>query len=201
MSIIWWCFRQILSVVFIAVLSVTVTLWLIGGYIHQVLPEWKPLQELPWSWVERSWDVLLGPEASTSLPAMGSSTISTPEGSVSSTTPALLLTSDHDNKSSENAYYVWREGEALAQAQSVDSLLLSMEQVEAQRNQLTSKEKMDIFSILISKIPQLEVEAMWAKIVDGVTELEAQQIQETLKKYLNEQEYQMIEELIRKYQG
>jgi hypothetical protein len=209
MSIIRWCFHQLFYTLFITIISVTATLWVVGGYVHQVLPEWKPPQAIPLEWIQKSWDLLLGQNAITahtegmvpSETAFANEVEIEPEPE--SEHPAPLLTSDPQQDSSSNeVYYVWKGNEtSTALAESVGREMLTMDQVESQKGKMTSKEKMDLFSLIISKVPQTEVEAMWAMIDDGVTEIEAEKIQNTLKQYLNDKEYEIIEKLILKYQG
>ncbi|MFD0698516.1 hypothetical protein ACFQZT_31050 [Paenibacillus sp. GCM10027628] len=85
-----------------------------------------------------------------------------------------------------------------ADAQKKD-LVLSTEDFAKKKEALSSDDKMKIFSLVVAKLPQNEVQHLSAILEDGITTEEVKEVDQTLKKYLNEQEYKQLMDIISKY--
>ncbi|MEW9699593.1 hypothetical protein [Paenibacillus sp. SI8] len=78
-------------------------------------------------------------------------------------------------------------------------LVLSTEDFAKRKEALSSDDKMKMFSLVVSKLPQSEVQHLSVLFEDGITASELKEVDQTLKKYLNEQEYNQLMEIIKKY--
>jgi hypothetical protein len=78
-------------------------------------------------------------------------------------------------------------------------LVLSTEDFAKKKEALSSDDKMKVFSLVVSKLPQSEVQHLSTLLEDGITSSELKEVDQTLKKYLNEQEYKQLMDIISKY--
>lgn len=79
--------------------------------------------------------------------------------------------------------------EALGQDQQV---VVTPDEMEAKKDGLSDKEKEEVFTLLMSKLPQEEMQKMTAAMEDGLTEAEMIEIEQILSKYLDKAEYAKI---------
>ncbi|MBA2941899.1 hypothetical protein HZF08_26785 [Paenibacillus sp. CGMCC 1.16610] len=78
-------------------------------------------------------------------------------------------------------------------------LVMSTEDFAKKKEALSSDDKMKIFSLVVAKLPQNEVQHLSALLEDGITTDELKQVNDTLKKYLNETELQQLTAILNKY--
>lgn len=79
--------------------------------------------------------------------------------------------------------------DALGQDQQV---LVTPDEMEAKKDGLSDKEKEEVFSMLMSKLPQEEMQKMTEAMEGGLTEAEMIAIEQILSKYLDKAEYAKI---------
>jgi hypothetical protein len=199
---ITWFFKQICFVILVTILSVSVTVWLIGTYIQQVLHELNIAAPAPLLLFQKGLFSSYSGKEGITQPISHKTESVTSLTSLDQTEEqrAPLLNSDEGKDMVNKLKNFWREGKVIVAQSTTASAVMSKEEIKQQEQALTAKEKMDILSLLISKMPQGEVEAMFDLISDGLTEQEAVQIDALLQKYLNEQEYQFISQIIQKYE-
>ncbi|NOV02736.1 hypothetical protein [Paenibacillus planticolens] len=78
-------------------------------------------------------------------------------------------------------------------------IVLSTEDFAKKKEALSSEDKMKIFSLVIAKLPQNEVQHLSGLLEDGITADELDQINEMLKKYLSETELKQLMDILNKY--
>ncbi|NQX68445.1 hypothetical protein HQN90_20175 [Paenibacillus alba] len=78
-------------------------------------------------------------------------------------------------------------------------IVMSTEDFAKKKEALTSEDKMKLFSLVVAKLPQSEVQHLSVMLEDGITTDEMDQINETLKKYLNENELKQLNDILGKY--
>lgn len=78
-------------------------------------------------------------------------------------------------------------------------LVMSTEDFAKKKEALSSDDKMKIFSLVVAKLPQNEVQHLSALLEDGITTDELKQVNDTLKKYLNETELNQLTAILNKY--
>ncbi|MCD1261827.1 hypothetical protein B5M42_023815 [Paenibacillus athensensis] len=78
-------------------------------------------------------------------------------------------------------------------------LVMSTEAFAKKKEQLTSEDKMKIFSLVVAKLPQNEVQRLSALLEDGITAEELKEVDQTLHSYLTADEYKQLMEIIQKY--
>lgn len=78
-------------------------------------------------------------------------------------------------------------------------LVMSTEDFAKKKEALSSDDKMKIFSLVVAKLPQNEVQHLSVLLEDGITTDELNQVNDTLKKYLNETELKQLTAILNKY--
>lgn len=110
-----------------------------------------------------------------------------------------------DSKPSmEDAVAVWgpvKQGTdpAPSTAEKQREIVMSTEEFAHKKELLTHDDKMKIFSLVISKLPQSEVQQLSTLLEDGITLIEMQEVEQTLRKHLNQQEFDQLLAIINKY--
>jgi heme-binding NEAT domain protein len=78
-------------------------------------------------------------------------------------------------------------------------VVLSTEQFAKKKDLITNEDKMKIFSLVASKLPQEEIQRLSTLLEEGLTSMDLQDVDQTLHKYLKEEEYQQLLDIINKY--
>ena len=78
-------------------------------------------------------------------------------------------------------------------------LVMSTEDFAKKKEALSSDDKMKIFSLVVAKLPQSDVQNLSVLLEDGITTDELQQVNDTLKKYLSEKELKQLTDILSKY--
>ncbi|WNR44562.1 hypothetical protein [Paenibacillus roseipurpureus] len=90
-------------------------------------------------------------------------------------------------------------GSARTEDSEKKELVMSMEDFSKKKEALSSDDKMKIFSLVVAKLPQNEVQTLSTILEDGITSQELEQINETLKKYLSDKELKQLTDILNKY--
>ncbi|WP_410512900.1 hypothetical protein PaeBR_23655 [Paenibacillus sp. BR2-3] len=108
-----------------------------------------------------------------------------------------------DDKSLEDALPVM--GEAAEEAVTSEGqsgsaldqqLVMTPEAMRDLKENLPSEEKVDIFNILMTKLPQEEMQKISTAMEDGLTESEVKEIQEVIAKYVDKEEYDVLMKML-----
>lgn len=100
------------------------------------------------------------------------------------------------------AVEVWNQQaeSQLEQEQQMEQLLISMEDFNRLKDQLSDEDKMKVFSLAISNIPPQQIHAFSHILENGITEQELQDLDEMLRQYLDTDDYLMLMSIISKYE-
>jgi hypothetical protein len=90
-------------------------------------------------------------------------------------------------------------GSARTEESEKKELVMSTEDFAKKKEALSSDDKMKIFSLVVAKLPQTEVQTLSAILEDGITTQELEEVNETLKKYLNDKELSQLTDILNKY--
>jgi hypothetical protein len=197
---IMWLVKKICLVLFVTFLSVSVTVWIIGNYMQQVLHDLNITVPTPLVLLQESLFSSYSGQEGLAQPISKPWLATSPTLLDQAVDRAPFLHSDEESDAINKLKNLWREGKLVVSQNTMASTLMSKEEIELQKQALTAKDKMDILSLLISKVPQAEVDLMLNLISDGLTHQEAMEIDALLQKYLNQQEYDYISQIIKKYE-
>jgi hypothetical protein len=94
----------------------------------------------------------------------------------------------------QEAVEVWNQN-----AGSSEEVIITAEQFNKKKDELTNADKMKVFSMIISKVPQHEIQVLSQLMEDGVTKEELIDIKAIMLKYLNAEEYEELMNILTKY--
>jgi hypothetical protein len=98
---------------------------------------------------------------------------------------------------------VWSQSKAAEQRVREDDkekkVVISAEDFNRQREQLSEDDKSKVFSVLVTRLPQEEILKISEMVENGITGQELDQLQAMLTKYLPPEEYNELLDIINKY--
>lgn len=82
-------------------------------------------------------------------------------------------------------------------AESQDQqLVMTPDAMIEMKDNIPEEDKVGIFNILMTKLPQEEMQAISTAMEDGLTEAEVKEIQEVIAKYVNQDEYELLMKML-----
>jgi hypothetical protein len=195
-----WITKKISLILFVTILSVGTTGWIVSSYMQHTLKELNINAPTTLDIIQKSIFPFYEPKLS-AKPAFAQETSSlwTTLNQKEEKAPPLLDTGN--KKEEESPKKLWREGEVIVAQKESTETLMTKEAIEQHKQMISAKDRMDIFSILLSNVPEEEMEFMFDLLSDGLTGEEAIQIDAKLKTYLGEEEYKFISDIIKKYEN
>lgn len=96
---------------------------------------------------------------------------------------------------------VWNQSRnnASSSAEQRKKVMLSVEDLQKLKETISSEDKMKIFTLLTSRLPQNEIQEISQLVENGVTEEKLARIQSIIEQYLKPNEYQQLFEILDKY--
>jgi hypothetical protein len=76
---------------------------------------------------------------------------------------------------------------------------MSSEEFYKKKEQLNNADKTKIFDLMMTRLPEKEIQRISNEVEGGITIEKWKDIQNTVKKYLKPDEYQLIVEILQKY--
>ncbi|MBU5441911.1 hypothetical protein [Paenibacillus sp. MSJ-34] len=86
-----------------------------------------------------------------------------------------------------------------AGAGSGNETVISREELANARGQLSSQDKEQLFSLLITKIPQEDLQKISLYVEDGLTESELKEIEQMIAMHVRDDEYDKLMNILKKY--
>ncbi|MEX2461640.1 MAG: hypothetical protein WD469_10170 [Paenibacillaceae bacterium] len=103
----------------------------------------------------------------------------------------------------DDSVSVWKQtsGESKQEAAigKQKELVMSAEAFTKMKDQITEADKVKIFTLLATRLPQSEFQKISAYVEDGVTEVEWVEIQKSVEQYLKPEEYKELQDLLAHY--
>jgi hypothetical protein len=122
----------------------------------------------------------------------------TPDTSKDATKPAGA----EPNAGKDDSVAVWgqvqQEGAGAGNNAEKD-LVISTEEFAKKKDMLSSADKMKIFTLVVSKLSQDEVQHLSSLLEGGITVGEMKEVDQILQKYLKKEEYQQLLDVLGKY--
>jgi hypothetical protein len=224
MRILGWFSKLLISVVLISFLSIFTTAYMVDQYINKFLAKWniedtvKPAMDAE-DYMSKLLhpSELLNPEQPFSevdtedpgLPVFNQESIDVLESNeVIDPLPALEDQFDHNAEnpaSSDASPSSAQQPTAPSSTPSSssnelkDALVMSAQEFNEKRKKLTNKDKSEIFSIVITKLPQKELQKMSLLLEDGITEEELTDLESVMDAYLGQKEIEKLLAILNKY--
>lgn len=185
-KLINWLTKTILATVLVTSISIATTWAIVNAYVGQVLGQLGVGAAVQPVKLADVFTALLSP------PAAGE-----PETAPTAAAPQADSWEAPDPVPDDQALPVM--GQALEQSSAQrDELVLSAEDLNTRKDQMTEKERTEIFSMLISKLPPEEMQKLSMLLEGGIREDEIQQASDILRRYLTEEEYEKLVSILLK---
>ena len=185
----------LLIVVLASSLSVLTTGIVVNAYIQSVLASFDIKLDSPVNGISGMVKSLTGMN-NKSEDTVKKEDRSEDSDSVSSDPKSDTTSNSAEDKSMEDALPVMGQVQQDAQASGAgggdaldQELVMTPEAMSALKNNLPSGEKVNIFNILMTKVPQDEMQKISTAMENGLTESEVKEIQEIISKYVDQAEY------------
>lgn len=147
-----------------------------------------------------------------SVPPAGGNTSSSSEAGTKerkqtegkTTAPGSGKANDDPYRVPEDAVAVWsrQSGKASSKQDSLAEqdrkVVVSSEEVTKKKEQLSEADKAKIFSLMVSRVPQEDMQTISKLMEDGITASELKEIERLLQKSLKSDEYKQLMDLIQK---
>jgi hypothetical protein len=203
MKFFGWLGKVLVAAVVAACISVVTTFYVVQHYVQELIKPFQavlPEKQLGLSeFVAKLWTEsnIVGQggtqqdrEENAPKPQTDTSTspdTSTKTGTGTGTTPPP-----------DDAVAVWsRSGSK--EASQKDKVVMSAEQFQTKREKLSEEDKTTVFSLLISRLPQEELQQLSAMMEDGITSAELAEIEKIVENYLKPDEFEKLIGIVNKY--
>jgi len=203
MKFFGWLGKVLVAAVVAACISVVTTFYVVQHYVQELIKPFQavlPEKQLGLSeFVAKLWTEsnIVGQggtqqdrEENAPKPHTDTSTspdTSTKTGTGTGTTPPP-----------DDAVAVWsRSGSK--EASQKDKVVMSAEQFQTKREKLSEEDKTTVFSLLISRLPQEELQQLSAMMEDGITSAELAEIEKIVENYLKPDEFEKLIGIVNKY--
>lgn len=183
---------------FLTQMSASLNILKPSGLNNQAAVERTKLAQVSEPTENPSWQTLAEPEI-TEVPAKAG------EGETTSPTPVPSNpVSAGTKKAPDDSVPVWKQTSSenkqkATKTEKQKELVLSAEDFTKKKDQITEKDKVKIFTLLATRLPQTEFQQISAYVEDGVTEQEWVDIQKIVEQYLKPEEYKELQDLLAKY--
>jgi hypothetical protein len=109
------------------------------------------------------------------------------------------LKQEKEDPFSEEAVEVWGQVKE-TETEADQRIVLSPDDFNQKKNQLTGEDKMKIFSLLMTKVPAAEIQKLSLYLEEGLTHEEIQEIMKIIRSYLQQDEVQQLVAILEKYE-
>ncbi|MEX2415516.1 MAG: hypothetical protein WD424_05180 [Paenibacillaceae bacterium] len=202
MRLLGWFSKLLISVLLISFLSVFTTAYIVDLYINRFLEQWNVADTLkPTVDAEDYVSKLINP-----------SRIWTQDDSPSPTSiqEDEVLNEDHTATEEDdpglpvfNPEQVTgmeqEDAQSPASSDLKDTVVMSAQEFNEKRKKLTNQDKSAIFAIVITKLPQKELQKMSLLLEDGITEEELGNLEDVMNAYLEQEEVTKLLAILNKY--
>ncbi|MBD2860694.1 hypothetical protein [Paenibacillus oceani] len=203
MKFFGWLGKVLVAAVVAASISVVTTFYVVQHYVQELMKPFQavlPEKQLGLSeFVAKLWTEsnIVGQggtqqDREENAPKFQTGTSTSPDTSTKTGTGTGTTPPPDD------AVAVWsRSGSK--EASQKDKVVMSAEQFQTKREKLSEEDKTTVFSLLISRLPQEELQQLSAMMEDGITSAELAEIEKIVENYLKPDEFEKLIGIVNKY--
>jgi hypothetical protein len=209
---IYWLSKTIYSVLFISGLTLYFTWVTVHIYVDKLLIQYHintndskfsdltPNSEIPTSLKNQFTDASKKAVGVHQL-SDGNQGLEGGKVSAKQVAPSPQGMSQQPVKAPDNALPVWNQNSSMNKesTEKSGSMVMSSEEFYKKKEQLNNADKTKIFDLMMTRLPEKEIQRISNEVEGGITIEKWKDIQNTVKKYLKPDEYQLIVEILQKY--
>lgn len=192
MKIFGWFGKLLFTTLFVCILSVTVTFFMVNMYAQQMLKSMGMDTDDTNLTFSNFLSQLSGQE----------NTIKK-EGQVIEAQDDKVQGNIPPKEVKDDAVEVWSQQSTSTQEQAKEvdkkEIVITLEEFNKTKDLLSDEDKMSVFSIVVSKIPPKEIQKLSLLMEDGITQEELDEIEKIIGIYLNEDEYDQMLAILNSY--
>jgi hypothetical protein len=205
MKFMGWLSKVILSVLLVSALTVFTTGWVVNAYIKSMLASYNiQLPGEPFGWGSMLQGMIGVTAKDTEVikevkevkevteKEEDSSELDVDQVPTDEDAPADALPVMGESYTEEAADA--GQQEQLGQDQQ---LAVTADEMARKKDDLIASDKEEIFNILMTKVPQEQIQEITVAMENGLTEQELKQVENTLSEYLNKDEYAKLINLLK----
>lgn len=195
MKFVSWIGKMVLVTALISLLSIYTTYYVVNSFVEKALKQYN----INLTGSGLNLKQLLGglSKAGKANPNEGSSQAQLDGGEEETTVP---VEGDTTDPFGQDAVEAWNQSSGNSQqgAEGRKDIVMSPEELQKKKDQMGDADKMEVFSILTTKLPQEEVQKISLFIENGITEQELEEVKTILAKYLKDNEYEKLLNILKK---
>lgn len=204
MRLLGWFSKLLISVLLISFLSIFTTAYIVDLYINRFLEQWNMADTLKPSMDAEDYvsklvnpSQLLNQDDSTSPSSIQEEDVKEDQ-IVTEDDPGLPVFNQEEvsELEQENAQPA---NQPPTSSDLKGTLVMSAQEFNEKRKKLTNQDKTAIFSIVMTKLPQEELQKMSLLLEDGITEEELGDLEDVMNAYLEQEEVTQLLTILNKY--
>ncbi|TMV47994.1 hypothetical protein FE783_18685 [Paenibacillus mesophilus] len=189
MKFLSWLSKMIATVLLVAIVSAATTFYVMHAYVQQMLKSYEavlPINQIDLTeFVANLWNGSnIVDQGGT--PQKGKERAPQPDSSTGVTPPQ------------DEAVAAWSQT-GTEEGRGKDKVVISAEQFQKKREMLSEEDKVTVFSMLISQLPQDELQHISTKLEDGLTATELTEIEKIVERYLQPEQVAKLMDIVNKY--
>jgi hypothetical protein len=204
MKMIGWLSKLIITAILLSTMSVMTTIYIVDQYVQTVLERFQLTD------VERP-PLRIGGLLQQTSPSMGDESkneADAVEVTEKDTAAAEQQSQDRlePQRQQDPQVELPSEGQNMTEATPVfgssiqsNSLVMTPDEFNEKRKNLSDEDKMMIFSIMMNKLPQAELQKLSEWLEDGITEEELTQVEEVINAYLEQADIDKLLSILNRY--
>lgn len=217
MKFVGWLCKMMAIIVMVSTVTIFTTGLVVDAYLKSILASFNiQLEGQPFAWGsalqgimgKKDSPVIEDTDSKAQVTQDDKEPVSESSSIAKDTEPATKTDTTEDNGSSsesgkeeapDDALSVM--GQSITEATGVEQqdqqVIVSPDDVARKRDDLPASEKEEIFNILMTKLPQDQLQEITVAMEDGLTEQELKRVEEIISKYLSEEEYAKLMTLLK----
>jgi hypothetical protein len=204
MKMIGWLSKLIITAILLSTMSVMTTIYIVDQYVQTVLERFQLTD------VERP-PLRIGGLLQQTSPSLGDESkneADAVEVTEKDTAAAEQQSQDRleQQRQQDPQVELPSEGQNMTEATPVfggsiqsNSLVMTPDEFNEKRKNLSDEDKMMIFSIMMNKLPQAELQKLSEWLEDGITEEELTQVEEVINAYLEQADIDKLLSILNRY--
>lgn len=204
MKFILWLGKLTIATCFITTITLYATWMAVQTYVDKLLAHYQLADSM--NKIQFS-DFLAGLGGSVNIleqPASRKEAVPRPDTGIKAPTsisgeeqPADSRPNPYEEPKGDDAVAVWSQNRSGSEQQK--KVIVTTEEFQKTKDTISNEDKMKLFSMLVSRLPQEELQTLSTLVEDGITEKELEEINGIVEKHLKPEEYKELIAILEKY--
>ncbi len=199
MKLLGYLSKLMITAILLSTLSVMTTIYIVDQYVGVVLDRFH-LSDIERPTLSVS-DVLSSAQQAPPMIMEPKETTIEPQSqpqSESQSDPLTQMPSNRDDAADDPIHDV-EAAPVFGHAIQSGSIVITADEFNEKRKNLSDEDKMAIFAIMMNKLPQAELQRLSEWLEDGITDEELTQVEEVINAYLEEDDIDRLLSILNRY--